>query len=712
MDRPSRFQHRMDNTCRPATQPTPSPLSKNMVHQRLSWILSAALLIGLSGCPLHQAKSPIPDHQVGPYQEYMTEIEYPDVDTVVEPQVAQAARPRVIENPKDQEAWNLTLAECVRVAMSNSRVIRNIGGTVVAGAAGAPTIFDPALMESNPGSSVEAALSAFDAQLSSSIFWNKRDRPVNQTFNGLFTPVFQQLDAAYVMELAKTTATGAKFSLRNHINYTRSEVVNPSLKFNSIYDVDYEAEFRQPLLQGAGVDFNRIAGPNSSAGGANGVLLARINTDISLADFEANVTNLVRDVETAYWDLYFGYRDLEAKIKGRDSALVTWRNIAERYRIGLRGGTPENEAQLRSQYFSFQAAVEGALSTLYSREERLRYLLGLPANGPKLIRPATEPSAAKVVFPWEDVVTEGMLRRVELRRQKWRIKQRELELIAARNYLKPRLDAVALYRWRGLGDDLIGPRGPTGFENAYENLTTGDYQEWQLGLQLNMPIGFRREFTAMRNAELRLARERAVIREQEYTISHELSDAIRSMDRAYQLMKTNLNRGVAAYYEVQALRARFDVGFEQLDVLLRAEQRLADSNIAYYRSLVDHMLAIRDVHLAKGSLLEFDGVSLAEGPWSSKSYRDALERSRHFTPRSMDYRICRPRSLSLGPYPQEMEQPATTRPTPAVERPTPEGAAAEQVGTDQTDAGSVRPAAFTSDTGRQRGVHRLPSITR
>ena len=42
------------------------------------------------------------------------------------------------------------------------------------------------------------------------------------------------------------------------------------------------------------------------------VVLARINEDIALHQFEANVRNLLRDVEHAYWDLYMGYRAVEA----------------------------------------------------------------------------------------------------------------------------------------------------------------------------------------------------------------------------------------------------------------------------------------------------------------------------------------------------------------------------------------------------------------
>jgi len=309
----------------------------------------------------------------------------------------------------------------------------------------------------------------------------------------------------------------------------------------------------------------------------------------------------------------------------------------------------------------------------------------MPPNGPQLIRPATEPPMAKVVFSWDETVREALLRRVELRRQKWQVKRRELELIAARNYLKPRLDAVALYRFRGFGDELIAAPGPTGVESAYQNLTTGDFQEWEMGFQFAVPIGFRREFAAVRNAELQLARERAVLEEQEFRVTHDLSEAMRSVERAFQLMRTNLNRRVAAHDEVQALQAKFDEGFTDLDVLLRAQQRRAESTIAYYRSLVDYSLALRDVHYAKGSLLEYDGISLAEGPWSADAYRQALQHARHFAPRIIDYGLRQPRPLSRGPYDQEAaaqferaaaDQPVTDQPAAEpVETPAP-GAAA------------------------------------
>ena len=78
---------------------------------------------------------------------------------------------------------------------------------------------------------------------------------------------------------------------------------------------------RQPLLQGCGTQFNRIAGPTGTLGVFNGVVLAKLNTEISMVDFEQALPAFVSDIENAYWDLQFAYRDLNAKIPARDVAL-------------------------------------------------------------------------------------------------------------------------------------------------------------------------------------------------------------------------------------------------------------------------------------------------------------------------------------------------------------------------------------------------------
>ena len=341
--------------------------------------------------------------------------------------------------------------------------------------------------------------------------------------------------------------------------------------------------------------------------------------------------------------------------------LETWKKTAALLRSGAIGGSADREAQSRSQYFLFRGQVEQALTDLYRAENRLRYIMGLSMSDGRLIRPSDEPTTARVAFDWSGIHCEAITRRVEIRKEKWEIKRRELELIAARNMMLPRLDAVGRYRWLGLGDDLIGDAAASstatsirhGLDAPSACLTSGEFQEWQLGLQLSMPIGFRRELSGVRHHELLIARERAMLQDLELEISHQLGDSIRDVDNYYGLSQTNFNRRVASEKEVQAVDAAYEADRVTLDLLLDAQRRRAEAESAYYRSLIDYNKAIMNVHYRKGSLLDYNGVYLAEGPWPGKAYFDALREARkRDASMYLDYGFTRPNVISQGPYQQ------------------------------------------------------------
>lgn len=258
----------------------------------------------------------------------------------------------------------------------------------------------------------------------------------------------------------------------------------------------------------------------SSGGAKVKFVLARTRDDLALADFEAGVRAMLSDVERAYWDLYYNYRNLEAVRAGRDSALATWRKVYALYITGSKGGEAEKERQSREQYFLFRAQVENTLGMLYTAESRLRYMMGVsPADG-RLIRPADEPTTEKVHFDLTEILSGALNRDVEL---------------------------------SDLTDD------------------------------------------------------------QELELAHMLINSIRDLDRNYQVNRTTFNRRVTAQAQVETVQSAYDAGTATVDMLLDAERRSADAQIAYYRALVDYNVAILQVHYRKNSLLEHNGILLAEG---------------------------------------------------------------------------------------------------
>ena len=79
---------------------------------------------------------------------------------------------------------HLTLEECIRRALSESEVFRELGGAIVNQTGSVATALDPALQFTNPLTGEEAALSAFDANFESSMFFENNDRPFNNQLSG------------------------------------------------------------------------------------------------------------------------------------------------------------------------------------------------------------------------------------------------------------------------------------------------------------------------------------------------------------------------------------------------------------------------------------------------------------------------------------------------------------------------------------------------
>jgi hypothetical protein len=186
-------------------------------------------------------------------------------------------------------------------------------------------------------------------------------------------------------------------------------------------------------------------------------------------------------------------------------------------------------------------------------------------------------------------------------------------------------------------------------------LTEGHFQEMNLGVQFNMNLGFRRELATVRSQQLQLAENRAFLQDQELELSHALTEAVRVLDTSYTLMQTNFNRVVAAQRQVEVLEESFKLGTITVDFVLDAQRRLADALTAAYRAQSDYNLNIAQVHFRKGSLLEYSGVYLAEGPWPGKAYFDAHRRGRaRDSAYFLDYGFTRPDVISRGPASQQV----------------------------------------------------------
>ena len=164
-----------------------------------------------------------------------------------------------------------SLEEAIRTALENGKLLRNLGGrfqsfggprpqagepavSLLTNPAAYPTIYDPAITETDPFRGVESALASFDAQLSSSLTWQRQNRP--QNVGGFGTAIFQQQLAGdigtWTTGISKVSATGGTFGIQNQTIYDNNNSPIRQKGVPSTFFTNYDFTFNQPLLQEIG----------------------------------------------------------------------------------------------------------------------------------------------------------------------------------------------------------------------------------------------------------------------------------------------------------------------------------------------------------------------------------------------------------------------------------------------------------------------------
>jgi outer membrane protein TolC len=355
---------------------------------------------------------------------------------------------------------------------------------------------------------------------------------------------------------------------------------------------------RQPLLQGAGRDFNRAP-----------VVVARLQSDQSLWDFKRDMLSLVRSVEEAYWNLYAAHGALRAveEVIPLVQEIVRIRESEVEFEIARM----DELGEARTRLAEFRQNRIQAMAAVLNQETLLRNLLGLPPSDQRRLVPVDEPLRVPIAIDWNATVSTAVNTRPDIVRQRLAVRVREVQLLVANNGLKPQLDVNGLWRINGLDNEL---------DEAIGLLNDNQFTDWQLGVTLNIPLGYRLASANVRAAQLTLDKDRAQLRQTVHAATHELSDIVREVDSVYQQYLVAEERLRASRQWEEGLRIRAE---PQLAAgpLLSAQNLYLQALDAMTRAAVNvsglvarYSIALARLEEAKGTLLVTNNIHLQEDP--------------------------------------------------------------------------------------------------
>jgi outer membrane protein TolC len=571
----------------------------------------------------------------------------------------KVAPPRTTSNPEASEIWNMTLQECIRIGLDNSEVIRvialgaqgiPIGGfeptplnTGAGGALGTgtlATVYDPAIQETQ----IAQALSAFDANLSTTLFWNKNVAPFNNAITagtfiaGAKNPVvFDQEVANFASTLTKRGATGTTYTIAHNIvwNFTNS----PTNVFPSAYTTNTQFSLTQPLLGSAPTpNFNPNPLPAGLEANRAPIVIARLNADVAVWRFKAEVQAHVRSVEQQYWALAQAQVQHWASETAVDLGEQILKREMAKLIVGV--GAPPNVAEAQEQLERFRLDLVDKTANLITTERQLRNILGLPPADSRRINPVTAPTDARVEPDWETCLRQMVTFQPDIVQQQLLTRVAELQLLSSRNQLLPVLNLQALYQLNGLGHHLdqaesvmtgreilgINPMLQAQQRLAGLNPTAGlvgGFSFWQVGLTFQMPIGYRGPLANARQAQYTLLRQRAFTQQTVHQTTHSLYRFFIEVDSNYKLFKTATNLKKAALVRLEAQRAYYENGSITIDRYLEALRNWSNAVAQEADFRTRYNTAIAALEESKGTLLAYNNIALAEGPWPRKAYVQA-----------------------------------------------------------------------------------------
>lgn len=323
-----------------------------------------------------------------------------------------ATRPRTVADQSAFEQWELSLEEANWIALSNCQFVRSgaqflsLNNPLYTNPEAVPSLFDSAIQDSGflfGQRGRQAALADFDTQLALGTIWGRNEQVQNNRFlSGGLLPgeTLVEETAVFSSGLRKNLRSGGQIALIHDWNYNLSN--RTDLLFPSVFDGSLRAELRQPVLAGRGFTVTGVAGPASSSlqgvsGVSQGVMIAEISTNISVIDFELQVSRMLREMDSLYWQLHLAYLTYERASEDFRQVDQILKNIETRVQARAAGGGAAEEAEVRNLTYQITIQRNNALDTIYSTEAQLRRLMGLPVDGSRLIRPNNHPSEAQLV---------------------------------------------------------------------------------------------------------------------------------------------------------------------------------------------------------------------------------------------------------------------------------------------------------------------------
>ncbi len=346
----------------------------------------------------------------------------------------------------------------------------------------------------------------------------------------------------------------------------------------------------QALLEGFGPAVNLVD-----------VRQAELGARASLFELRGFIEALVADTEIAYWRYVLAREQISIFEQSLDIARRQLHEVEQRIEVGT---MPRNAAAAsRAEVARREQALLEVQSI--SEDRRLRLLRLLNASSDEQFRLTIDPTSPPrtAVEPLTDLderleLADSM--RPDLNEARLRLEENSLEVVQTRNGLLPRLDLFITLGTTGYAES---------FGDAFNNLG-GDTYDLAAGIRFSALLGNRQARALDLAARASRDQARAAVDNLRNLAQLDVRLALNEVDRARQQIEAGAVTVALQQQTLKAEQERFSVGASTSLLVAQAQRDLLVSQLTQVDAIVNYRIALVELYLFEGTLLQRRGVVL------------------------------------------------------------------------------------------------------
>jgi outer membrane protein TolC len=440
-----------------------------------------------------------------------------------------------------------------------------------------------------PANAVDDVLieeAAFDLELFSSTSSSESlSAAKNSSLDNASIPESENRRSRFGVE--KNLSTGANVVVDTGISRSAS---NNNAARNPDYSTDVGFSIRQPLWKDAWMKVNLAP-----------LARARAAADQSVFELRTEILDVISNTEIAYWNLAFTQAELTLIASSINLAENLLEENRERERLGL--VTPLEVLQAEAELVNQQEDVIQAERAIEDARDVLRELMGSVSflddlSGDVAVRPL--PAELSILRPMAVVVRDTILSDSDAQAQERAIEVQHINKILAEDDTRPDLDLTARVNYTGRDSDG---------ERAYRDAYNAAGYDWNVGLELRFPLGFREARANVRKADRNLERETVrlyEIKQQKALAARSAWRAVNAGQKRIEVTRTALRLNQETFEQARALYGSGLVAYRQV---LEAQRDFDQARSNYLSAMIDTLRATVRLSRVDGTILARNGFT-------------------------------------------------------------------------------------------------------